>query len=114
MIHYETTATFNFATSVRPEVGLESEVRRNIKLLIEHEGVDAFLDLLDYGTMTERHYSDEEFDALIESGDIRIPAEGLKQTLTAISLGLVEIEGVSKEEAIETLKKFFGEERTDD
>lgn len=114
MIHYETTATFSFATSVRPELGLEGEVRKNIKYLIEQEGIDAFLDTLEYGSTTERHYSDEEFDALIESGDIVIPVEGLRETLTAISLGLVEMEGVSKEDAIETLEKLFGEKGTDD
>lgn len=108
--YYETVATFYFATSVRPELGLEGEVRRNIKDLIEQEGIDAFLDTLEYGPTTKKYFTDEEFDAMLESGEIQIPVEGLKQTLTAISLGLAEMEGVSKEDAIETLKKLFGEE----
>lgn len=105
MIEYGTTATFHYATSVRPEMGLKDEMRLFIKQYIEQEGLDAFLDTLDYGDITETELSQEEIDALSESDNIVFPIEGIKQTLLAISLGLMEVEGVTKEEAEADLKK---------
>ena len=106
MIEYETTATFYYATSVRPEIGLEKEMRVFIKQYIEQEGIDAFLDALEYGDITSREVSDEEAEAMFESGQLLIPVEALRETLTAVSLGLLEVEGLSKEQALEDLKNF--------
>ena len=109
MIQYETTATFYFATSVRPELGIEREARKRMKAFIEQEGIDAFLDLMQFEDMRESEVSEEELDELIENGDLMIPMDALKETLTAISLGLTEVEGITKEEAIEQLKRLSGE-----
>jgi hypothetical protein len=105
MIEYATTATFHFATSVKPEMGLEKETRLVIKQYIEQEGLDAFLDTLEYGDTTETELTQEEIDALSESDNIVFPIEGIKEMLLAISLGLMEVEGVTKEEAEADLKK---------
>jgi hypothetical protein len=105
MIEYATTATFHFATSVKPEMGLEKETRLVIKQYIEQEGLDAFLDTLEYGDTTETELTQEEIDALSESDNIVFPIEGLKETLLAISLGLLEVDEMTKEEAAERLKK---------
>jgi hypothetical protein len=106
MIEYQTTATLYYATSIRPELGLEKEIRVFIKQYIEQEGLDAFLDTLEYGDITSREVSDEEAKEMFEDGQLLIPVEALRETLTAVSLGLLEIEGLSKEQALEDLKKF--------
>jgi hypothetical protein len=111
MIEYETTASFTYATNVRPEAGSEKQTTRKlIKQLIEKEGVDAFLDILEYGETTAIELTQEELDALIESDNIRIPVEGLKETLLAISLGLMEVEGITKEQAAADLKNLSEDE----
>lgn len=106
MIEYETTASFTYSTNVRPEAGSEKQATRKlIKQLIEQDGVEAFLDILEYGEITEIELSQEEADAFAESDNIRIPIEGVKETLLAISLGLMEVDGITKEEAAADLKK---------
>lgn len=105
MIEYQTAATFAYRTNVKPEAGLEKEVRESIKYFIEQNGVDTFLDKLEYEGITERELTEEELDALYDDDDLLIPVKGLKETLTAVSLGILELEGITKEQAIEALKK---------
>lgn len=114
MIHYETTATFYFATSVRPELGIEREARKRMKAFIEQEGIDAFLDLMEFEDMREKKVSEEELDELIENGDLLIPMDALKETLTAISLGILEVEGISKETALEQLNNMNKKKESDE
>ena len=104
MINYQTKATFAFGTNIKPEAGLEKEARQTIKYFIEQKGVEAFLDELEYEEVTEVELSEEEVEALYESDDLLIPVDKLRETLTAVSLGLIELEGITKEQAIEALK----------
>jgi hypothetical protein len=108
MIRYQTTASFTFSSNIRPEQGLEKETRGLIKYLIENEGVDSFLDRLEYGDVNEIEVSEEDMDAT-EERDLLIPMDKVKEMLTAVSLGILEIEGMTKEEAEDALKKFSEE-----
>jgi hypothetical protein len=105
MIRYQTTASFSFSTNIRPELGLEKETRGVIKYLIEKEGIDSFLDKLEYGDVEQIEVSEEEMEAT-EDGDLLIPMGNIREMLTAISLGILEVEGMTKEEAEEALKRF--------
>ena len=105
MIEYQTKAIFTFGTNIRPEAGLESKVRDTIKYFIEQKGVDAFLDELEYEDFTEKELSEEEVEALYQGEEVLIPVDNFKEVLTAVSLGIMELEGITKEQAIEALKK---------
>ena len=109
MLDYGITATFRLGTNVKPEAGLEKEVRAVIREIIEQEGIDEFLDTLDYGDVTVKELSDEEVDAAFENDDFKVSLEGFKEMLTAVSLGLLEVEGISKEKAIEALENLSKE-----
>jgi hypothetical protein len=104
MIEYQTKATFAYGTNVRPEAGLEKDVRRAIKHFINQKGIDAFLDELEYEDVTEAELSEEEVEALYQDEELLIPVDKFKEVLTAVSLGLMELEGITKEQAIEALK----------
>lgn len=109
MIDYGITATFSFGTNVKPEAGLEKEVRAVIREIIEQEGIDEFLDNLEYSDTIVTELSDEEVDAMFENGDARVSVEGFKQMLTAVSLGLLEVDGIDKEKAIQALENLSKE-----
>jgi hypothetical protein len=106
MIEYQTKATFAYGTNIKPEAGLENDVRKAIKYFIKQKGVDAFLDELEYEDVTETELSEEEVEALYQSENNLIPLDKFKEVLTAVSLGIMELEGITKEQAIEALKKF--------
>jgi hypothetical protein len=105
MIRYQTTASFSFSTNIRPELGLEKETRGVIRYLIEKEGIDSFLDKLEYGDVEQIEVSEEDMDAT-EENDLLIPMGNLKEMLIAVSLGILEVEGMTKEEAEDALKRF--------
>jgi hypothetical protein len=105
MIRYQTTASFSFSTNIRPELGLEKETREVIRYLIEEEGIDSFLDKLEYGDVEQIEVSEEDMDATQDS-DLLIPMDKVKEMFTAVSLGILEVEGLTKEEAEEALKRF--------
>jgi len=109
MIEYELTATFTYGTNIKPEAGLEKEVKSTIRAMIEQEGIDSFLDTLEYGEVIATELSDEEVDALYQDENIRISVEGIKEMLTAVSLGLLELEDITKEQAIQALEKLSKE-----
>ena len=104
MIEYQTKATFAYGTNVRPEAGLENDVRLAIKHFIKKNGVDAFLDELEYEDVIETELSEEEVEALYQGEELLIPVDKFKEVLTAVSLGIMELEGITKEQAIEALK----------
>lgn len=106
MITYSITASITYSTTIKPESGLEEAFRKRARWAIENEGIETFLDRLTFEKEEVLKISDEELDYLIESGELLIPVEGLKETLLAVSLGLLELEWVSPEQAIEALKKF--------
>jgi hypothetical protein len=105
MIRYQTTASFTFSSNIRPELGMEKEARGVIRHLIEKEGIDTFLNTLEYGDVTEMEVSQEEMEAT-ETDNFLIPMDNVKEMFTAISLGILEVEGITKEEAEESLKRF--------
>jgi hypothetical protein len=105
MIEYRTIATFAYGTNIKPEDGLENDVRKAIKYFIKQKGVDAFLDELEYGEVTEAELSEEELEAVYQDEERLIPVDKFKEVLTAVSLGIMDLEGITKEQAIEALKK---------
>ena len=107
MIEYRTIATFAYGTNIKPEAGLENDVRKAVKYFIKQNGIDAFLDELEYGDVTETELSEEELEDRYQSDENSlIPVDKFKEVLTAVSLGIMELEGITQEQAIEALKKF--------
>ena len=106
MIEYSMTATLTYSTNVKPELGLEQDFRKNAKDFIRQEGIDAFLDRFEYGNTLAHEVDEEELEALIESGDIVVSIESLKETLNAVALGILELGDMTPEQAIQTLERF--------
>jgi hypothetical protein len=107
MKSYAITATLTFESAVKIEGSMEEHVKQFLRDLVADYGVDRLLNFLEFGEVVETDVTKKEWEEMSSNEeDVRIPVEGFREYLVAVSLGLVDNPIITSERAQELLSEW--------